>query len=77
MVSLNNCNLLLTLCTYIVTGISDGHEHFFTVKIDIAVYSISEIWDFCLIQIPLCYAGLLKGEYLGTLIPIELFRQTL
>lgn len=76
MFSLNNCNLLLTCYTYIISGVCDVYESFFIVKIDVTFCS-TELWDFCLIQIHLCYAGFLKGEYLGTSILIELFKQTL
>ena len=77
MFSLSKCNLLLTCYMYIISGICDVHESFFVVKIDVTFCSVTELWDFCLIQISLCYAGLLKGEHLGTSLLIELYKQTL
>lgn len=40
-------------------------------------FYVTALWYFCLIQIHLCCVGLLKGEYLGTSIVSELFKQTL
>lgn len=77
MFSLNSYNLLFTCYTFIISGVCDVHKSFFIVKIDVTFCSVTELWAFCLIQIPLCYAGLFKGEYLGTSILIELFKQIL